>query len=96
MNIVSLENVSKSYGFRPLFENVTLGLELSFKETREFKAVEQRIAETEKRLPEIEKELTAASDAGRVHELFIEQKTLNTRLETDLSRWTELAERLEG
>ena len=27
MNIVSLENVSKSYGFRPLFESVTLGLE---------------------------------------------------------------------
>ena len=27
MNIVSLENVSKNYGFRPLFEHVTLGLE---------------------------------------------------------------------
>jgi ATP-binding cassette subfamily F protein uup len=27
MNIVSVENVSKNYGFRPLFENVTLGLE---------------------------------------------------------------------
>src|SRR5687768_2280046 len=27
MNILSLENVSKNYGFRPLFENVTLGLE---------------------------------------------------------------------
>jgi len=27
MNIVSLENISKNYGFRPLFENVTLGLE---------------------------------------------------------------------
>src|SRR5688572_25235408 len=27
MNIVSLENVSKNYGFKPLFENVTLGLE---------------------------------------------------------------------
>ena len=64
---------------------------------REFEAVEQRIAETEKRLPEIEKELTAAaSDAGRVHELFIEQQTLNHQLETDLSRWAELAERVEG
>ena len=70
---------------------------LTFKEMREFEAVESRIAETEKRLPEIEKELTtAASDAGRVHELFIEQQTLNTRLETDLSRWAELAERLDG
>jgi ATP-binding cassette subfamily F protein uup len=27
MNILSLENVSKNYGIRPLFENVTLGLE---------------------------------------------------------------------
>ena len=27
MNIVSFENVSKNYGFKPLFENVTLGLE---------------------------------------------------------------------
>ena len=69
---------------------------LSFKEQREFETVELRIAETEKRLPEIEKELTAAaSDAGRVHELFIEQQELNTRLEIDLSRWTELAQRLE-
>jgi ATP-binding cassette subfamily F protein uup len=27
MNILSLENVSKNYGFKPLFENVTLGFE---------------------------------------------------------------------
>ena len=27
MNIVSMENVSKNFGFKPLFENVTLGLE---------------------------------------------------------------------
>ena len=27
MNILSLENVSKSYGTRPLFENVTIGFE---------------------------------------------------------------------
>jgi len=70
---------------------------LTFKEQREFEALESRIAQTEKRLPEIEKELTiAASDAGRVHELFLEQQTLNTQLETDLTRWTELAERLEA
>jgi len=69
---------------------------LTFKEMREFEAVEQRIAEIETRLPEIERELAAAaSDAGRVHELFTEQQTLNRELETDLSRWTELAERLD-
>ncbi|MDQ3489981.1 MAG: ATP-binding cassette domain-containing protein, partial [Acidobacteriota bacterium] len=27
MNILSLENVSRSFGIKPLFENVTLGLE---------------------------------------------------------------------
>src|SRR5882724_2797611 len=27
MNILSLENVSKNFGFKPLFENVSLGLE---------------------------------------------------------------------
>ena len=70
---------------------------LSFREMREFEAVEQRIADSEKRLPEIEKELAdAASDAGRVHELFVEQQDINTQLETDLSRWAELADRLEG
>ncbi len=70
---------------------------LSFKEMREFEAVELRIAETEKRLPEIEKELAAAAtDAGSVHALFVEQQSLNTQLETDLSRWAELAERVEG
>ena len=69
---------------------------LSFKEMREFEAVELRIADTEKRLPEIEIELTlAASDAGKVHELFNEQQTLNTRLEADLARWADLAERAE-
>jgi ATP-binding cassette subfamily F protein uup len=70
---------------------------LTFKETRELEALEKRIGETESRLPEIEKELAAsASDAGRVHELFLEQQQLNTQLESDLTRWTELAERADG
>ena len=73
------------------------GKKLSFKEMREFEAVEQRISETEKRLPEIDKELTAAaSEAGLVHELFLEQQNLHTQLEKDLSRWADLADRLEG
>ena len=72
-------------------------VKLTFKETREIESLELRIAETEKRLPEIERELTsAAADAGRVHELFLEQQQLNTQLETDLTRWAELAERVEG
>ena len=70
---------------------------LSFKEMRELETVEVRITETEKRLPEIEKELAAAaSEAGRVHELFVEQEGLIAQLENDLARWAELAERIEG
>jgi len=73
------------------------GKKLTFKETRELQSLELRIAETEARLPEIERELAAAAtDAGRVHELFLEQQQLAAQLESDLTRWTELAERLEG
>jgi ABC transport system ATP-binding/permease protein len=69
---------------------------LSFNEKREFETIEKRIADTEKRLPEIERDMVAAaSDAGRVHELFAEQQQLNQQLETDMERWAELAERVE-
>lgn len=67
---------------------------LTFKEKKELEELETRIAETEARLPQIDAELIEfGSQAGRVHELFLEQQTLNTQLETDLTRWTELAER---
>lgn len=70
---------------------------LSFKELREYEEIEKRIAETEARLPEIDKELAAAaSDAGRVNQLFTEQQKLTTQLEADMERWAELAERHEG
>ena len=70
---------------------------LTFKEKREFEEIEKRIADAEARLPEIDKELSdAASDAGRVHELFNEQQTLNAQLETDIHRWAELADRAEN
>jgi ATP-binding cassette subfamily F protein uup len=70
---------------------------LTFNETREFEVVEKRIAETESRLLEIDKEMaTAASDAGRLNQLFSEQQTLNTQLETAMERWAELAERADG
>ncbi len=69
---------------------------LSFKETRELEALEKSIAAAESRMPEIEKELKhAGSDAGRVHQLFTEQQSLETKLESDMTRWTELAERAE-
>ncbi len=70
---------------------------LSFKEMREFEAVEQRIAEIEKRLPAIETELAAAaSDAGKVHKLFTEQQNLSAQLDADMTRWAELAERIDA
>ncbi|CAN5425523.1 ABC-F family ATP-binding cassette domain-containing protein [soil metagenome] len=68
---------------------------LTFKEKRELEEIESRIAKSEKRLPEIELGLAASgSDAGRVHELFTEQQALNKTLETDLTRWAELADKL--
>jgi ABC transport system ATP-binding/permease protein len=67
---------------------------LSFKESRELEALEKSIAAAEARLPAIAKELSAAaSDAGRVHELFTEQQALESQLESDLTRWADLAER---
>lgn len=69
---------------------------LSFKELREFEEIEKRIADAEKRSPQIDKELAlAASDAGKVNELFVEQQKLDQQLETDMERWAELAERAE-
>ena len=67
---------------------------LTFKEKRELEELEKRIAAAEARLPVIDQELVQyGSQAGRVHELFLEQQTLQTQLETDLARWAELAER---
>ena len=70
---------------------------LSFKETRELENLEKSIATAEARLPAIDKELVqAASDAGRVHQLFTEQQVLEAQLEADMTRWAELAERAEN
>ncbi|HMJ07414.1 MAG TPA: ABC-F family ATP-binding cassette domain-containing protein, partial [Pyrinomonadaceae bacterium] len=70
---------------------------LTFKETRELEELEKNIAAAEARLPVIEKELAlAASDAGKVHELFTEQQKLQTQLEAGMTRWAELAERAEN
>jgi ATP-binding cassette subfamily F protein uup len=69
---------------------------LSFKERRELETIESEIPELEKRLAEIEQQLNvAASDAGKVNELFTEQQNLSARLEQIIERWTELAERAD-
>ncbi|MCA1613879.1 MAG: ABC-F family ATP-binding cassette domain-containing protein [Acidobacteria bacterium] len=66
---------------------------LTFKERNELKALEARIAETERRQAEIEAELTGnASDAYLVHRLYEERETLAAQLARDLDRWATLAE----
>ena len=69
---------------------------LTFKEKRELETLELQIPETEKRLALIDKQLNlSGSDAGKVHELFVEQQKLNLQLEQALERWTELAEKAD-
>ncbi|MDQ3180723.1 MAG: ABC-F family ATP-binding cassette domain-containing protein [Acidobacteriota bacterium] len=68
---------------------------LTFKEKGELEKLETDIAAAEKRQAEIEKELNVyASEAGKVHELFTEQLQLTEKLEKDLDRWAELAEKV--
>ncbi len=67
---------------------------LSFKEKHELETLEANIAAAEKRQVEIEKELNLfAADSYKVNELFTEQQKLTEKLEKDLERWTELADR---
>ena len=67
---------------------------LTFKEKRELETLEKNIPEIEKRLAEIENELNSfAADSYKVNQLYTEQQQLNEKLEKDLQRWTELAER---
>jgi ABC transport system ATP-binding/permease protein len=67
---------------------------LSFKEKRELEALEISIAQAEARLTDIESELgTAAADAYKVNQLFTEQQAFTEKLEKDMHRWAELAER---
>jgi ABC transport system ATP-binding/permease protein len=67
---------------------------LSFKEKRELESLEIAISEAEARLAEIESELSVyASDAYKVNQLFTEQQSLSEKLDTDMERWAELAEK---
>jgi ATP-binding cassette subfamily F protein uup len=67
---------------------------LSFKEKRELETLETNIPKMETRLAEIETELNSfAADSYKVNQLYTEQQQLNEKLEKDLERWTELAEK---
>jgi ABC transport system ATP-binding/permease protein len=70
-------------------------IKLTFKETRELETLETKIPEAEKRLAEIEQELSRfATDSFKLTELFDEQQKLNSQLESDTERWLELSERV--
>ncbi len=66
---------------------------LSFKEQKEFDALEKAIAADEKRKIEIEAALgTMGADYEATSKLFTELTDLNTRLDKALERWTELGD----
>jgi len=67
---------------------------LTFKEKRELETLEADIAAAEKRQAEIVKELNLfATDSFKVNELYTEQQQTAEKLEKDLERWTELADK---
>jgi ATP-binding cassette subfamily F protein uup len=67
---------------------------LSYKEARELEELEKRIESSEARLAEVEILLNQnASDAGMVQQLFLEQESLQSSIQRDIERWSELAER---
>ncbi len=75
-------------------ENKAAPKKLSYKEGKEYEKLETAIAKAEIRLSEIETELGLnASDAFLLNKLFEEKQTVETKLEKDIERWAELAER---
>jgi ATP-binding cassette subfamily F protein uup len=67
---------------------------LTFKEKRELETLEANIAAAEKRQAAIEKELNLfAADSYKVNQLYTEQQQTSEKLEKDLQRWTELADK---
>ena len=67
---------------------------LSYGERRELEAVEERISRAEARQAEIEADLASApADFERVARLSAELEELARQLESDVERWSELAER---
>jgi len=70
---------------------------LSFKERRELETLEAQIAAADARKAGIEAQLNLySSDAAKVQTLFSEQQQLLQQLESDMERWSELAERADG
>ncbi|HEY6172555.1 MAG TPA: ATP-binding cassette domain-containing protein, partial [Candidatus Kapabacteria bacterium] len=67
---------------------------LSFKEQKEFDALEAEIAKAESKKEQIEKELSGlSSEFEKIQSLTTEFQTVTKELETKVERWAELAER---
>ena len=67
---------------------------LSYNEKRELEQLEVAIVEAEDRKVEIENELAAnATNFDLVSNLYLELEKLTQKLDTDVDRWSELAER---
>jgi ATP-binding cassette subfamily F protein uup len=67
---------------------------LTFKEKRELETLEANIAADERRQAEIEEELNLfATDSYKVNQLYTEQQQTAEKLEKNLERWAELADR---
>ncbi len=69
---------------------------LSYQEQREWDGIEEKIATLEQRLEQIQTGIVeAASNVGRVQQLFKEQQETEEELEKVIERWTELSLILE-
>jgi len=76
--------------------SVSPSRKLSFKERREFEELEARIENAETRRAEIHSEMAqVSSDYTRLQALSSELQTIDSSIDRDLLRWSELAERAD-
>lgn len=89
-------SASKSESKRPVTSAQGKQRKLSFKERNEFEELEKRIASSEQRIAELDKELVAPETyqgaPSVARKLQSEHDELATALEADMERWAELGE----
>ena len=87
---------SKSESKRPVSSGQSKPRKLNFKERSEFEKLEKRIASSELRITELDKELVAPETyqgaPSIARKLQSERDELGTTLEADMERWAELGE----
>ena len=90
----NIEKPAQETGSKSRSETPT---KLSYKEKQEYEKLETEISSAEKRLSEIEAELEVnASDAHILNNLYSEKQSIEEKLEGDVERWAELAERIDS